>query len=544
VLVNLPYLDMPLWIAQWITSLKRAFSWGNSPLEKIRADWASPNPKTPWLAGQLFELTRETSNELTMDDRTWSDLEFDKLFSLADSTRSPLGSQCLYRRLRTYARDESALEGEYEIYRGLVNEAPLREEIQLATSLLQNDSNALICDALFGQEPRQPRWAPLIFLFSGLSILSCIVAIFVHPVAWAFAALVLCNVVLLFFGNYRFHDVYSTAARIGNMIGVAVRLSRIQTSVRFSQIDTLRDLLRDDVEIRRAFRWFLLKRDESLLGSLVFYLQLLFLVDLAAGAIAIARMQRLRRPLQAIFEAVGSLDATVSVASWISRVPAHCFPKISGDPRIEIEDGYHPILSGAVTNSICLAGQSALIVGSNMAGKTTFIKMIGTNIVLGRTLGVCFASSAVIPRSPVMTSIRLEHSIESGKSHFFSEIERILLFLRTAEETGRGVFLIDELFRGTNTPERIAAAKAVLEEMARHAQVLATTHDVELQGYLEQQFSIYHFTENPDLAEVFDYKLRAGISHARNAIKLLERIGFSEKIVSEARRLLGDRSQA
>lgn len=543
-LVNLPYLDMPLWIAQWITSLKRAFSWGNSPLEKIRADWASPNPKTPWLAGQLFELTRETSNELTMDDRTWSDLEFDKLFSLADSTRSPLGSQCLYRRLRTYARDESALEGEYEIYRGLVNEAPLREEIQLATSLLQNDSNALICDALFGQEPRQPRWAPLIFLFSGLSILSCIVAIFVHPVAWAFAALVLCNVVLLFFGNYRFHDVYSTAARIGNMIGVAVRLSRIQTSVRFSQIDTLRDLLRDDVEIRRAFRWFLLKRDESLLGSLVFYLQLLFLVDLAAGAIAIARMQRLRRPLQAIFEAVGSLDATVSVASWISRVPAHCFPKISGDPRIEIEDGYHPILSGAVTNSICLAGQSALIVGSNMAGKTTFIKMIGTNIVLGRTLGVCFASSAVIPRSPVMTSIRLEHSIESGKSHFFSEIERILLFLRTAEETGRGVFLIDELFRGTNTPERIAAAKAVLEEMARHAQVLATTHDVELQGYLEQQFSIYHFTENPDLAEVFDYKLRAGISHARNAIKLLERIGFSEKIVSEARRLLGDRSQA
>lgn len=543
-LVNLPYLDMPLWIAQWITSLKRAFSWGNSPLEKIRADWASPNPKTPWLAGRLFELTRETSNELTMDDRTWSDLEFDKLFSLADSTRSPLGSQCLYRRLRTYARDESALEGEYEIYRGLVNEAPLREEIQLATSLLQNDSNALICDALFGQEPRQPRWAPLIFLFSGLSILSCIVAIFVHPVAWAFAALVLCNVVLLFFGNYRFHDVYSTAARIGNMIGVAVRLSRIQTSVRFSQIDTLRDLLRDDVEIRRAFRWFLLKRDESLLGSLVFYLQLLFLVDLAAGAIAIARMQRLRRPLQAIFEAVGSLDATVSVASWISRVPAHCFPKISGDPRIEIEDGYHPILSGAVTNSICLAGQSALIVGSNMAGKTTFIKMIGTNIVLGRTLGVCFASSAVIPRSPVMTSIRLEHSIESGKSHFFSEIERILLFLRTAEETGRGVFLIDELFRGTNTPERIAAAKAVLEEMARHAQVLATTHDVELQGYLEQQFSIYHFTENPDLAEVFDYKLRAGISHARNAIKLLERIGFSEKIVSEARRLLGDRSQA
>jgi MutS domain V len=532
--------DMPLWISQWIASLKRAFSWGNSPLEKIRADWVSPNPKTPWLAGRLFELTRDSANELSVDDRTWSDLEFDRLFSLADSTRSPLGSQCLYRRLRTYVGDESALEGEYEIYVKLANEAHLRETIQLATSLLQNDSNALICDALFGREPRQPLWAPLIFLFSGLSLLSCVVAIFVHSVAWVFAALVSCNVILLFFGNYRFHDVYSTAGRIGNMIGVAVRLSRIESSVRFSQIETLRHLLSDNIEIKRAFRWFLLKRDETLLGSLAFYLQLLFLVDLAAGAIAIARMRRLRRPLQAIFEAIGSVEATVSVASWISRVPTHCHPKISGEPRIEIVDGYHPMISGAVTNSICLAARSALIVGSNMAGKTTFIKMIGTNIVLGRTLGICFASSAVIPRSPVMASIRSEHSIESGKSHFFSEIERILLFLKTAEESGRGVFLIDELFRGTNTPERIAAAKAVLEEMARHAQVLATTHDVELQAHLQQQYSIYHFTENPDLAEVFDYKLRAGISHARNAIKLLERIGFSESIIREAQRLLDE----
>ena len=535
---------MSPWISQWIASLKRAFSSGSSLLERIRADWASPIPKTPWLAGRLFELTRAAAIELTMDDRTWSDLEFDRLFSLADSTRSPLGSQCLYRRLRTYAGDESALQGEYEIYRKLVNEAPLREEIQLATSLLQNDSNALICDALFGQEPRQPRWTPLIFLFSALSILSCMAAVFVHPVAWVFAALVFGNVVLLFFGNYRFHEVYSTAGRIGTMIGVAVRLSRIQPSVPLRQIDALKDLLSHNLEIRRAFRWFLLKRDESLLGSLAFYLQLLFLVDLVAGAIAIARMQRLRAPLQVIFEAVGSLDATVAVASWINRVGAHCCPTICGEQRIEIVDGYHPILADSVTNSICLAGQSALIVGSNMAGKTTFIKMIGTNIVLGRTLGVCCASSALIPRSPVMTSIRLEHSIESGKSHFFSEIERILLFLRTAEETGHGVFLIDELFRGTNTPERIAAAKAVLEEMARHAQVLATTHDVELQAYLEQQFSIYHFTENPALAEVFDYKLHAGISHARNAIKLLERIGFSEKIISEARRLLDDSGAA
>lgn len=107
--------------------------------------------------------------------------------------------------------------------------------------------------------------------------------------------------------------------------------------------------------------------------------------------------------------------------------------------------------------------------GTNMAGKTTFIKMVGTNIILGRTLGVCFAATAIVPRANVMALIRAEHSVESGKSHFFAELERILSFVQRAERDGEGVFLIDELFRGTNTPERVAAGKAVLEFLGAHA---------------------------------------------------------------------------
>jgi DNA mismatch repair ATPase MutS len=178
-----------------------------------------------------------------------------------------------------------------------------------------------------------------------------------------------------------------------------------------------------------------------------------------------------------------------------------------------------------------------------MAGKTTFIKMVGTNIILGRTLGVCFAAAAVIPRAKVMASIRAEHSIESGRSHYFTELERILCFVQEAQRDAQAVFLIDELFRGTNTPERVAAGKAVLERLAAHAQVLVTTHDVELQRLLERSFVTFHFVEDPELPEVFDYRLRPGISIRKNAIQLLEKLGFPPDIVREARRL-ADASQA
>jgi len=136
-----------------------------------------------------------------------------------------------------------------------------------------------------------------------------------------------------------------------------------------------------------------------------------------------------------------------------------------------------------------------------------------------------------------MAAIRAEHSSQSGKSHFFAEIERIQSFVEIARRAHRGVFLIDEPFRGTNTLERIAIAKAVLAEIGEHAQVLVTTHDVELQRLLGERFVMFHFTEDPDLAEVFDFRLRPGASSSRNAIRLLEKIGFPQSVVDEARHL-------
>jgi len=125
-------------------------------------------------------------------------------------------------------------------------------------------------------------------------------------------------------------------------------------------------------------------------------------------------------------------------------------------------------------------------------------------------------------------------TVESGRSRYFAEIDANLGFIESAAQGDCQVLVIDELFSGTNTIERVAAAKAVLEALSARVQVLVTTHDVELQQLLSERFDRYHFREDPTVEGFFDYKLRSGASYERNAIRLLERLGFPPEIIREA----------
>jgi hypothetical protein len=525
-----------------LTGLRASFltfmaSWRSRALKRLRESWGKEAEKDAWLASWFFDLTRGKGGAEVVDDKTWSDLELDKVFTSVDSTTTRVGSQYLYRKFRTLVADRAQLEAEYSTCCALREDATLREQIQMILLGLQNDSDALICDRLFGREPDKVRYVPLIFLASATSIVFLILTLLNHSLLWMFIVVVCFNFLLLMFLSSQTHDSYVTTQRTGRMVSVASRLARLGPHPRIPALGKLAEVFHRDPALKHAFKWNLAASGDSLATSLLFYLNLVFLVDLVLAVVMEKRLHALRAPLREVFELLGSLDASIAIASWMERLPAHCKPVITSEQSIHLIDAYHPLIAKPVLNSVQLDGRSALVVGTNMAGKTTFIKMVGANIVLGRTVGVCFASSAVIPDAPVMAAIRTEHSIQSGKSHFFAEIERILSFVQIAEAQRRGVFLIDEPFRGTNTVERIAIAKAVLAGIGEHAQALVTTHDVELQRLLGERFVMFHFTEDPDLAEVFDYRLRPGASSSRNAIRLLEKIGFPQSVVEEARRL-------
>jgi DNA mismatch repair ATPase MutS len=169
-----------------------------------------------------------------------------------------------------------------------------------------------------------------------------------------------------------------------------------------------------------------------------------------------------------------------------------------------------------------------------MAGKTTFIKTIGVNLILARTLWFCHAAQAQLPLMKVMSSIKTEDGLEEGKSFYFSELERLNTFLQATENGENYLFLIDEIYRGTNTVERVAGAAAVLEELASNNIVFVTTHDIELADYLNKQYDMWYFEETGRKAHPFDYKLRSGLCKTRNALKLMSNIGYPEHITQRA----------
>ena len=500
-------------------------------LARLRACWGQPGTRVNLFADGHFELTRGAAGNGCVDDKTWSDLELPRVFADMDATVSPIGSQMLFSRLRTYSRRA----GKCAAYDALGTDAGLRERVQWILSSLSDDGFAEVADLLFGEMPEPVRHQSLLWIWALVSIVVLASAITGTAPVWAAFGVVCVNAGIVLRGSSRMRRDAERLALCMKLLAAADRLGAMSArSPTIPQLAELAERKTQRARAQQALRWmFALKRPP--INWLSVWMTLAFLAEPLAYLVSMRGFMRARAVLVSTFELVGSLDADIAVASYLAYRPDHCRPELIDAPALDIRDGCHPLIAAPVKNSFHLdEARSALIVGSNMAGKTTFIKMIGINIILARTLGFCLASRATVPRVKVMASIRNDHSVASGKSHYLAEMETIRSFVQDSDSVERYFFLIDELFRGTNTVERIAAARAVLETMGQHAQVLVTTHDVELQAPLSFRYDLYHFREAPDVKGFFDYRLRSGMASERNAIRLLGRMGFPGELVDRA----------
>jgi DNA mismatch repair ATPase MutS len=282
-----------------------------------------------------------------------------------------------------------------------------------------------------------------------------------------------------------------------------------------------------------------MERTDYLSSLLYEYANLVFLLDVDAFLFSLELLRRQRAAIRQLFEVLGEIDGALSVEVFRRSLPSWCRPRFTpcGAP-LRVEGAFHPLLAAPVANDLTVDGAGVLVTGSNMSGKTTFIKTLGLDALLGETLNTCPARSYEAPMLDVVSAIGRSESLTDGTSYYLGEVQRVRELVRAAEDGRPRLFLLDELFRGTNTIERIAAGKAVLSHLARGPHfTLVSTHDIELVPLLSDSHAPYHFRESVAEGElVFDYKLRPGPSSTRNAIALLASAAFPESLIEDALR--------
>jgi DNA mismatch repair ATPase MutS len=471
-----------------------------------------------------------------VDDKTWSDLEFPKFFTTLDATITAIGRQYLFHQLRTYEFDPQEHDRRHRAYDVLGSDRELREEIQLALQALRIDSVAYMADLILGPEPEKIPQQQLVVPCMLLAMIAIPVAIAHLAPIWICAIPFLINMFIWRRVDLKLGPSIGALLDCGRMLAVANRMAAVQGPADFPYLSRLvaEGALRKELASQVRALGSIDRVRNSQLGGLAVIADLFFLLRFALYGRSIDRFLRTRTRWISTFELIGAMDASIAIAGFLHRYPRHCRPSVDSEPTILIENGYHALIARPVKNSISLAGSSALVTGSNMTGKTTFIKMVAMNVILGHTLGICLADRATLPRSPARAVIHGDQSVESGKSRYFAEAEAIREFIEDAAAGGCRVFILDEPFSGTNTVERVAVAKAVLRAIAQNAQALVTTHDVELQHLLGNRFELFYFQEDPAVEGFFDHQLHAGASTQRNAIRVLERLGYPASIIAEA----------
>lgn len=233
------------------------------------------------------------------------------------------------------------------------------------------------------------------------------------------------------------------------------------------------------------------------------------------------------------FDALGEAESLLSFANLPRSCTGCCRPvETEGHGVLEAQSLGHPLIDNdaRVCSDFSLAGGIAIVSGSNMSGKTTFLRTVGINLVLARAGSFAVAQSLTFSQMRVITSMRLTDSLSGRISLFYAELRRVRQILDAAQEDGSVLFLIDEIFRGTNSADRLAGARAVLGRLhALGACGLITTHDLEICGLAESLPGVrnFSFCETIRGGEMtFSYKLQQGPARTTNGRFLLRQLGI------------------
>ncbi|MCG2398535.1 MutS family DNA mismatch repair protein [Staphylococcus epidermidis] len=458
-----------------------------------------------------------------IDDKTWSDLNMDTLFHKINFNFTAIGEMRLYATLR----------GMFKVNQtSLINMFKDNKVFRLNVSYILSK----IGKNVYPLFPNQmlPSKRNILLMFCPLLPFIGFAFIFLIPSKGILICLtfMILNAILSFKLKKSYDQDLKSVFYTANVIKQSQALSKIESTPAISV----------DFTHFKASRRFsgLLARVESqdMVSSIIMFIKLVFMIDYVLFHLIQRNYFKYQEEVMACYDYISILDNHYSIAMYQHTLTHYCYPKINNNINgLQMKSIIHPLLDeeNAIANTIEISNH-ILLTGSNASGKSTFMKAVALNLILAQSIQTATAHSFIYQPGYVMTSMANADDVLSGDSYFMSELKSIRRLFNTYQ-CNKIYCFIDEIFKGTNTTERIAASESVLSYLDNQKayQVIAATHDVELSILLENTYNNYHFNESIQENSIFfDYKIKPGKANTRNAIELLRITQFPIDIYQRA----------
>ncbi|MBQ6416867.1 MAG: hypothetical protein IJJ65_11535 [Butyrivibrio sp.] len=483
------------------------------------------------------------SADYQIDDTTWNDLNMDGVFARMNYCLSATGEEYLYHMLRTPLLDDDFDSLEKKVSFLQKNE-DARISLQLIFSKIGRNIRYSIYDYIdylkdAGKFSNREHYLMLVLM--ALSICVCFFNFSIGFVA--FVILVVINLIRYF----------AVKGDIEPYLASYRYILRVIRSVSFFEKVNIPELEDDISALKKAASglkgfskgsYILMSQSRMNSGGnpaelILDYIRIATHIDLIKFNQMYKEISLHRDDLDTILIITGRIEAYISIACFRESFKgSFCIPEFEGD-RYDAKELIHPLIQNAVANDITTK-EGILITGSNASGKSTFLKTCAINTVLAQSIHTVLGKEYKAPLFEIYSSMALNDNIFEGDSYYIVEIKSIKRILDAAAKSGNRVLcFVDEVLRGTNTIERIAASTEILKTFVkRNVTCFAATHDIELTSLLKDSLGIYHFEGNVTDNDVhFDYKMKSGPATNRNAIKLLGVLGYDEAIVDNAQAL-------
>ena len=493
---------------------------------------------------RLDSYLERHKEEKQLDDITWNDLGMDEVFCRIDRTLSAAGEEYLYFTLRNISCGKETLEHLEEVTGWFLEQDDTRIRVQLLLKKLGHLGKYSLYDYLDNLDYLGERNNRKILLLNLLYLLFASL-LFVQP-AVGILGIVVCMLghILTYFREKKVIEPYITSfAYVLRMIDVCEELGRQKISVYKKELEDLNEALKSLRELKRGSFWVMAGNQGKIGGNpldiIADYLRMILHLDIWQFNLMLRKLRLKTNEVDRLLGITGYLDMAISVGGFRRSLEGYCIPQLEENANkvyLHMEGGWHPLLTHPVKNSI-RADRGVLLTGSNASGKSTFLKMVAVNAVLAQTIHTCTAESYHAPVFRIFSSMALRDSIQNGESYYIVEIRSLKRILDAAQtETAPVLSFVDEVLRGTNTVERIAAATQILIHLSESGVLCFTaTHDIEMTELLKDCYDNYHFEEvirDGDIS--FPYELLPGRAGTRNAIRLLALMGYDKEITERA----------